>query len=112
MAVLKHTSPTAWPLAPKPLPQTTVPSARTRTPVAPFGCAGEGADRAMGSPLGVSAMVLSGGRYSPPPLASTSPRMNYAANRPTGRFPHSKDTRNAPRRSQASPDHGDEARRE
>lgn len=31
-------------------------------------------------------MVLSRGRYSPPPPASTSPRTNYAANRPEGRF--------------------------
>src|SRR6266481_5223752 len=33
MAVLKHTSPTAWPLAPKPNPSSTVPSASTRTAV-------------------------------------------------------------------------------
>src|SRR5882757_4814273 len=29
MAVLKHTSPTAWPVAPKPMPSSTVPSAST-----------------------------------------------------------------------------------
>src|SRR5262249_22507830 len=33
MAVLKHTSPTAWPLAPKPKPRNTVPSASARTAV-------------------------------------------------------------------------------
>src|SRR6267378_3258446 len=34
MAVLKHTSPTACPLAPKPKPSSTVPSASTSTAVA------------------------------------------------------------------------------
>src|SRR5262245_15564267 len=34
MAVLKQTSPTAWPVAPKPSPSSTVPSARTRRAVA------------------------------------------------------------------------------
>src|SRR2546421_223804 len=34
MAVLKHTSPTACPLAPKPKPSSTGPSARTRAAVA------------------------------------------------------------------------------
>src|SRR3546814_12121225 len=37
MAVLKQTSPTASPSAPKPCPQITLPSARTNTPVAPRG---------------------------------------------------------------------------
>jgi hypothetical protein len=37
MAVLKHTSPTAAPSAPKPRPQITLPSASTNTPVAPSG---------------------------------------------------------------------------
>src|SRR5690242_16567257 len=46
MAVLKQTSPTASPSAPKPRPQTTVPSARTNTPVAPEG-AGVGLASAM-----------------------------------------------------------------
>ena len=35
MAVLKHSSPTTWPSAPKPLPQIVRPSAKTMTPVAP-----------------------------------------------------------------------------
>src|ERR1700761_1539908 len=35
MAVLKHTSPSASPAAPTPIPCSTVPSARARTPVAP-----------------------------------------------------------------------------
>src|SRR4029079_15201385 len=34
MAVLKHTSSTAWPVAPKPTPSTTVPSASTSSAVA------------------------------------------------------------------------------
>src|SRR6516165_7966680 len=34
MAVLKQTSPTAWPVAPKPKPSSTVPSASTRSAVA------------------------------------------------------------------------------
>src|SRR6267154_6822937 len=34
MAVLKHTSPTAWPAAPKPKPSSTVPSASTSRAVA------------------------------------------------------------------------------
>src|SRR5882672_4188835 len=34
MAVLKHTSPTAWPVAPKPKPSSTVPSASTSRAVA------------------------------------------------------------------------------
>src|SRR5262245_2260291 len=34
MAVLKQTSPTAWPIAPKPVPSNTVPSARTRSALA------------------------------------------------------------------------------
>src|SRR5262245_21523486 len=33
MAVLKHTSPTAWPVAPKPKPSSTVPSASTKRAV-------------------------------------------------------------------------------
>src|SRR6266849_3143243 len=33
MAVLKHTSPTAWPVAPSPCPSSTVPSASTSTAV-------------------------------------------------------------------------------
>src|SRR5579884_3823537 len=33
MAVLKHTSPTAWPGAPRPKPSSTVPSASTRSAV-------------------------------------------------------------------------------
>src|SRR5438874_4952254 len=33
MAVLKQTSPTAWPTAPKPAPSSTVPSASTRSAV-------------------------------------------------------------------------------
>src|SRR5262245_18316664 len=33
MAVLKQTSPTAWPVAPKPTPSSTVPSARTSSAV-------------------------------------------------------------------------------
>src|SRR5690606_20594051 len=36
MAVLKTTSPTASPAAPTPIPCSTVPSARARTPVAPL----------------------------------------------------------------------------
>src|SRR5579859_2115824 len=34
MAVLKHTSPTAWPMAPNPVPASTMPSASTRRAVA------------------------------------------------------------------------------
>src|SRR5262249_51556336 len=34
MAVLKHTSPTAWPVAPSPIPWSTVPSASTSSAVA------------------------------------------------------------------------------
>src|SRR3954451_7971314 len=37
MEVLKQTSPTEAPVAPSPRPQSTVPSARTRTAVAPSG---------------------------------------------------------------------------
>src|SRR3546814_7727014 len=40
MAVLKQTSPTASPSAPKPCPQITLPSARTNTPVAHRGGGG------------------------------------------------------------------------
>src|SRR5579871_6528624 len=41
MAVLKHTSPTASPTAPTPIPCQIVPSASARTPVAPLTRAGD-----------------------------------------------------------------------
>src|SRR5262249_55860273 len=41
MAVLKHTSPTAWPVAPRPMPSSTVPSASTSSAVT-FGAIQEG----------------------------------------------------------------------
>src|SRR5262249_56381056 len=45
MAVLKHTSPTAWPVAPSPEPSNMVPSASTSSAVA-FGSAQESSGRA------------------------------------------------------------------
>ncbi len=68
-------------------PTCTVPSARTRTPVAPLGCAAEEADRAIGSP---NARVSSDGAkpwpLDPPPPASTSPPVKYVAKRPQQRL--------------------------
>src|SRR5215217_1123847 len=60
MAVLKQTSPTAEPSAPRPVPQMTVPSARTRTPVTagasqPEG-AGEGARHFLGADVFLGGM--------------------------------------------------------
>src|SRR5579864_9801439 len=52
MAVLKHSSPTASPSAPKPCPQIIRPSANTTTPVAP---SGRGACRGRTSAMGESA---------------------------------------------------------
>jgi carbamoylphosphate synthase small subunit len=65
IAVLKHTSPTALPTCPNPLPQTTVPSAKTMTPVAPLGGASEVAGSAISGALRVTVFrrcVLSRGR--------------------------------------------------
>ncbi len=54
MAVLKHTSPTASPVAPTPLPWKMVPSASTRRPVAPG---------MRGSVIGASFSMWTSGRY-------------------------------------------------
>src|SRR3954471_15235982 len=68
IAVLKHSSPTASPSAPKPCPHTVRPSANTTTPVAPIGWgAGKGRASAMGgkslSVSGKTVMSLRRRRY-------------------------------------------------
>src|SRR6476661_3304604 len=55
MAVLKHSSPTACPSAPKPWPQATRPSANTSTPVAPLGW---GAGAVVGAGLAIGWRLL------------------------------------------------------
>src|SRR5882757_4538059 len=57
MAVLKQTSPTAWPAAPKPTPSSTVPSASTRRAV------GAGSDQPAASCLPFMRRLHSPGRY-------------------------------------------------
>jgi hypothetical protein len=63
---LKHSSPTADPSAPNPLPQIVRPSAKTITPVAPSGRADVfvGSAKAKAPAAGFSTMSLSDGRYA------------------------------------------------
>src|SRR5512145_2764425 len=67
MAVLKHTSPTAEPLAPSPCPATTVPSASTSRPVS----------GASAQALGVSRLTS----ISPPPLLGERRRLGQPRRR-------------------------------
>src|SRR4051812_27069541 len=57
MAVLKHTSPTASPSAPKPWPSMIVPSARTRRPVTRGASQWENTGRADLTVAGLAALV-------------------------------------------------------
>src|ERR1700687_3810529 len=57
MAVLKHTSPTAWPVAPRPKPSSKVPSASTSTAV---GVASTQPELACLSVMGPYLRILSG----------------------------------------------------